>query len=67
MNDHRWSGWPGAWCLDCGQECKDELLMAGIPEDQLWNLTDECKEPGSQRHNPYAKKVESSTTIILPK
>jgi hypothetical protein len=18
MTDHRWSGWPGAWCLDCG-------------------------------------------------
>lgn len=25
--DHRWSGWPGAFCLDCGVEDKDELCV----------------------------------------
>ena len=20
MNEHNWSGWPGAWCLNCGAE-----------------------------------------------
>ena len=26
---HRWSGWPGAWCLelDCGQEDGNEVCM----------------------------------------
>lgn len=23
MSNHRWSGWPGAWCLDCG--CGDPI------------------------------------------
>jgi len=25
---HRWSGWPGAWCLDCGAEDQRELCIA---------------------------------------
>ena len=24
---HRWSGWPGAWCLDCGIEDPLELCI----------------------------------------
>jgi hypothetical protein len=26
MTDHRWSGWPGAYCLDCG--CGDPFEVA---------------------------------------
>ncbi len=26
--NHRWSGWPGAFCLDCGVEDKAELALA---------------------------------------
>lgn len=29
MTDHRWSGWPGAWCLDCGVEDQREVCLAG--------------------------------------
>ena len=25
---HRWSGWPGAWCLDCGAEDMGEVCVA---------------------------------------
>jgi hypothetical protein len=28
MNQHRWSGYPGAWCLDCGQEDQNEICVA---------------------------------------
>lgn len=28
MTGHRWSGWPGAWCLDCGAEDANELCLA---------------------------------------
>lgn len=28
LDDHRWSGWPGAYCVDCGQEDQAELCMA---------------------------------------
>lgn len=27
MTRHRWSGWPGAWCLDCGQPDANELCV----------------------------------------
>ena len=28
-HQHRWSGWPGAWCLDCGAEDPNELCLGG--------------------------------------
>jgi hypothetical protein len=28
MSEHRWSGWPGAWCLDCVAEDPREVAMA---------------------------------------
>lgn len=27
MAEHRWSGWPGAWCLDCGVEDAGEICI----------------------------------------
>ena len=70
MNNHRWSGWPGAWCLDCGREDANELDLAGPPSEVHHRYsklphTDqpcegcssrECEEPGSNRFNPYLKK-----------
>ena len=68
-NTHRWSGWPGAWCLDCGVEDPYETALADgkivFSDDmrRFW-FTDPaeeerckelliCKEPGSNRFNPY--------------
>ena len=28
MSGHNWSGWPGAWCLDCGIEDPQERALA---------------------------------------
>ncbi len=28
MSECRWSGWPGAWCLDCGREDPREVALA---------------------------------------
>jgi hypothetical protein len=69
MPQHRWSGWPGAWCLDCGCEDPHEIALA---DGEFFQITDpnepmgfryefplvtpemlECKEPGSNRCNPY--------------
>lgn len=72
MAGHRWSGWPGAWCLDCGQEDLIEIAVAdGYWIDEDGTFTDPqgnpiselpveyqngtCPEPGSKRHDPYAK------------
>jgi hypothetical protein len=66
---HRWSGWPHAWCLDCGCEDPIEIALADgnyieIDDDsemgfhyEFPNVTQtECPEPGSNRHNPYVSK-----------
>jgi hypothetical protein len=64
---HRWSGWPGAWCLDCG--CEDPLEQAladgkGPVDDNgevsLDLACQPCPEPGSKRHDPYAKRNPGS-------
>lgn len=68
MAEHRWSGWPGAWCLDCGIEDQFELAIGdGVYEPYKNRWTDEarrnaaerimstCAEPSSKRHDPYAR------------
>lgn len=58
MADHRWSGWPGAWCLDCGQEDKRELCLADGHDlgcDRRECKNEDCPEPGSNRYNPYMR------------
>lgn len=56
---HRWSGWPGAWCLDCGIEDPREICLAvSHPldcEDPKCQET-EYLEPGSRRCDPYYQK-----------
>lgn len=66
---HRWSGWPGAWCLDCGCEDPTEIALAeGIDPETITPENFQrlyaghpgiatCKEPGSKRHDPYAAKA----------
>lgn len=77
---HRWSGWPGAYCLDCGQEDPIETALAmnwlvcypdyeyGEPyihceywidpeKEKLCLSLLECKEPGSDRFNPYVTSI----------
>ncbi len=64
---HNWSGWPGAWCLDCGQEDTMELAIAdGLydPYAETWAegvnpadyLHKPCPHPGEGLANPYTKQ-----------
>jgi hypothetical protein len=67
MVHHRWAGWPGNFCLDCGIDDPVEIAIADNlydPETQTWKDTPEahrlrelshkdCPEPGSHRHDPY--------------
>ncbi len=64
MAEHRWSGWPGAWCLDCGCEDPREIALAdgdfefdnaGMPIVSVTAEQMECKEPHSGRFDPYRK------------
>lgn len=61
MPEHRWSGWPGAWCLDCGcSDPREDALAAGKDIDHMTFEVScmECKEPGSNRANPYVRKEQ---------
>lgn len=65
MNKHRWSGWPGAWCLDCGCEDPHELWLSDESPDSddqqgafLAKYADHpgmkpCPCPNSKDHDPY--------------
>lgn len=68
MSEHRFSGWPGAWCLDCGQEDKTEICIGSHAEafsgpetpDNPMGYVEHCTnapcpEPGSNRNNPYGR------------
>jgi hypothetical protein len=73
MAGHRWSGWPGAWCLDCGCDDPFEIAMAEgkfveVPDDSPMGFHYEfptvkqadCPEPGSGRHDPYASRMRET-------
>lgn len=66
MVEHRWSGWPGAWCLDCGAEDPVERcaasghpLFCGMKACQKT----ECAEPNSHKHDPYWKEEEKEKRL----
>lgn len=67
MTEHRWSGWPGAWCLDCGCDDPREIALAdgtcgsdadGLPIVTVTAEQMTCPEPGSNRHNPYVSHAD---------
>lgn len=66
---HRWSGWPGAWCLDCGMEDPMEIALADAhydPYTETWVSPEvearyraeyprECPHAGEGLCDPYRK------------
>lgn len=70
MSAHRWMGWPGAWCLDCGQEDGMEIAIANgdyDPYAEQWEslavealyrrkYPPECPCPGEANFDPYHVK-----------
>lgn len=69
--NHNWSGWPGAWCLDCGiEDPYEEALATGNyieVEDndspmgfhfEFPNVKcEKCPCPGEGKFNPYKNKT----------
>jgi hypothetical protein len=65
MPQHRWSGWLGAWCLDCGAEDQREICLAGAcgtrhtfdADDECWrppiHENAPCECPGAGHADPY--------------
>lgn len=67
---HKWSGWPGAWCLDCGVEDQLEICLGdscphspypvppGEPEIPPCPVhkNGPCLQKGKDLFNPYVKK-----------
>jgi len=50
VDEHWWSGWPGAYCMKCGAEDKDEICLA------------ECACPcHAQFWEEYEKAIEGAT------
>jgi hypothetical protein len=76
VTDHRWSGWPGAWCLDCGiEDPHEEALATGdyieVPDTDspmgfrfaFPNLVmTPCPCVGEGRFDPYRKRKTAYDT-----
>ena len=68
--EHRWSGWPGAYCPDCGMEDPYEIALAEgnyieVPDSsaplgfhfEFPNIINvKCPCPGSGDFDPYKEK-----------
>lgn len=55
--DHRWSGWPGAWCLDCGiPDMREVCLAEGHPDGCEICENPVCTAPGQANYDPYTEK-----------
>jgi hypothetical protein len=52
MVGHRWSGWPGAWCLDCGIEDPLEAALATNEIEYVESDEPEYKEHGKPVYTP---------------
>ena len=48
---HRWSGWPGAWCLDCGCEDPNELKLAGYTVESNHPGLRDCEQKGQSYYD----------------
>ena len=60
---HRWSGWPGAWCLDCG--CDDPYEIA-LADDVLEEVDDPTSPMGFSYRVPEHLKAEFDAKMICP-
>lgn len=65
--EHRWSGWPGAWCLDCGmgdpfEECLAEPGCVCCPgqTEPCKVVCPPCPCPGEGKFDPYRKKEDNA-------
>jgi hypothetical protein len=65
---HRWSGWPSAYCIDCGvRDPLEAAIESGDydPATRRWAAGSEgrysfarCTERGSNRHHPFGRAPE---------
>ena len=66
---HRWSGWPGAWCLDCGtsdpyEEC---VSVCGELDGEILYCDRHpvfpCTKKGQKLFDPYTGNVEEGHPV----
>lgn len=56
MSEHRWSGWPGAFCLDCGVGDLAELSLADSCSDCVIEQDKEIIICSKHENGPCPKK-----------
>lgn len=61
---HRWSGWPGAWCLDCGKFDPMEQALADGKTDAEGHLLPEAL---AEADKARALSRAANVTIHIPR
>ena len=64
MKTHRWSGWPGAFCLDCG--CEDPVEMAMVDNNILYEYKGVVYNDPPMDENENWPAVEEINCFINP-
>jgi hypothetical protein len=65
MSGHRWSGWPGAWCLDCGCECNLESAIC-CPDCYVPSCPEEEAKDSVTRLCPEHLSTQEATDCTEP-
>lgn len=60
---HRWSGWPGAWCLDCG---RDDPYETAIADDLIDFVDDPESTDGIRMVIPDEVQKQLDEDMICP-
>lgn len=55
--EHRFSGWPGAWCLDCGSP---DLVEEGLADckECVWEMGDKDGPCSAHTNEPCPRPLE---------
>lgn len=61
---HRWSGWPGAWCLDCGIEDPVEHDIANGGDGNVTVVS--CPSPHGHHYDPYWAQLQNPLICGCP-
>lgn len=67
MKEHHWSGWPGAFCLDCGAEDPWEIAVGNNyydPVDKKWATEDEVREYVERMNQEFNRQISAEEMVM---
>jgi hypothetical protein len=64
MNPHKWSGWPGAYCMKCG--CEDPFELALCDNNIVYEYKGKLYDQPPEKEDGTWPAVEGVRSLIIP-